>query len=184
MAQAWQDLTRSGRWPHSTLRQQALPIDTRCQADRALLTQAFASLLEHALIGAGSDPAIEIACHEILQGGQPALAGVDCRCGLPGRTGRAGQLFEPFFFRHSGGSGSAWRSLAAGVELQGGHLEARPAATGGTELVLTLPRRPAEEALKNCQRRGMLTHPGRYLAFGRLFHAPRPSGTIGVCEYW
>ena len=151
--QVWRDLTRGNRWPQADLRQQVAPADTHCQADPALLTQAFAALLGHALDAAGPAPAIEIACHEIMpgpdaapQGGQPALAVSIAHAGRQLTAAEQQQLFDPFFHRHAGGTGLEMAIARRLVELHGGSLEARCTAGNGGELVLTLPRRPAKKA--------------------------------------
>jgi nitrogen fixation/metabolism regulation signal transduction histidine kinase len=138
--QAWHELTLGDRWPEAILRHQTTEADTRCHADPALLAQTFATLFRHVLDAAGSEPTIEIACHEVTLDGQPALT-VSIVC--PGRqwtSAEQQQLFEPFFCHQPGGSGLELAIARCLVELHGGRLEARCGATGA-EFVLTLPRR-------------------------------------------
>ena len=90
-----------------------MPADTRCQADPDMLAQAFAKLLASALCGAGSPAIIEIASHETILGGQPALAVVIADHGRELTPAEQRQLFDPFFCRHPGSTGWAWRSPAA-----------------------------------------------------------------------
>ena len=142
----WQSLTQTGRWPQAELRQQAVPSDTRCQADPDMLAQTFATLLENALDCAGSHPIIEIAAHETMLGGQPALAVVIADHGREVTPAEQRRLFEPFFCRHPGSTGLGMAVARRLVELHGGSLHATSATGRGAEVVLTLPRRPAKKS--------------------------------------
>jgi signal transduction histidine kinase len=143
--QVWQNLMLEDRWPRAQMREQAAPTDTHCQADPALLAQAVATLFRHALDAAGSAPTIEIACHDTLLDGQPALAASIADPGRQLTPAEQRQLFDPFFCRQPGSSGLEMAIARRLVELHGGWLEARSAAGRGAELVLTIPRRPAKK---------------------------------------
>jgi signal transduction histidine kinase len=141
----WQELTRDQRWSQATLHDQAVSTNTHCQADPALITYVLIILLGHALSAAGSSPQIEIACHELSSGDQSSVA-MSIIC--PSRQltpDEQRQLFDPFFCRPAGGSGLRLAIARRFVELHGGSLEAKNASSGGTELVLTLPRRPPKK---------------------------------------
>jgi signal transduction histidine kinase len=167
----WRNLLLEDRWPRAQLSEQAVPADTRCQADPVLIIQALAALFRHALDAAGPAPRLEIACHEITfsdssgtaptvpsgtsataPGGtaappadQPALALSITDTARQLTLAEQQQLFEPFFCRRAGGAGLDMAIARRLVELHGGTLVARCTAPGA-ELILTVPRRSAKKS--------------------------------------
>jgi len=120
------------------------PDDCRIKCDPNLLRSCIENVVRNAL--RYTEPGTSVAVHVALNGGTPPLAEIRIADQGPGVPLEAlPRLFEPFFRvsgardRSSGGTGLGLAISQKVAKLYGGSIEARNRATGGLEVIITLP---------------------------------------------
>jgi PAS domain S-box-containing protein len=115
--------------------------DPRCDADPFRLGQVFCNLFDNALAAGAREVTLALTDAEL--GGRPAVrvAVRDDGRGLTAEQRR--RLFEPFYTTRPDGTGLGMAVVQGIVEAHGGTVAAAERDGPGTEIAITLPRKPS-----------------------------------------
>jgi C4-dicarboxylate-specific signal transduction histidine kinase len=137
--QAWENLALARRGRDASLCEETSGTDLCCAMDQFRLGQVFRNILENALAACLDPVRIVVRCGDAEIDGRPALR-VAVEDNGPGLSLEQRQrIFEPFFTTKTKGTGLGMAIAQRVVEAHGGQIAVGP-ATGGAEILITLPR--------------------------------------------
>jgi signal transduction histidine kinase len=138
--QAWTNLAllREGR--DAALTEEAAGVNLECAVDPFRLEQVFRNIFENSLAACPDPVRITVRCRAVYLDGRAAVR-VSVQDSGPGLTGEQRQrIFDPFFTTKTKGTGLGMAIAKRIVETHGGRIAVGPAAGGGAEILITLPR--------------------------------------------
>jgi signal transduction histidine kinase len=141
--QTWADVTSVHAGRTVQLREEiAAGCDLIAQVDRHRIEQVLRNIFENALAVCPDPGEVVVQCANSHGGGRSAVR-IAIRDSGPGLTSEQQQgIFEPFFTTKTRGTGLGMAIARRFIEAHGGTIAAGNAATGGAEIILTLPRSP------------------------------------------
>ena len=143
--EAWELLSAQRKGREIVFSDQALGLNPGCWVDRFRLVQVFRNLLENSLAACHDPVRIEISSQEAVVHGRPGVR-VSVRDNGPGLTPeQKRRIFEPFFTTKTQGTGLGMAIAQRILEAHQGEISVGEGNDGGAEIVLLLPRQPAEE---------------------------------------
>lgn len=122
------------------LREEFLPVDLRCEADRFALGQVFRNILENAISAAPSPGQVTVRCAAAELDGRPALRVAVLDNGPGFNAEQRLRVFEPFYTTKTKGTGLGMAIAKRIVQSHGGQIEVGQGSGCGAEIVVTLPR--------------------------------------------
>jgi signal transduction histidine kinase len=138
--QAWANLAllREGR--DAALAEEAAGLDLECPVDPFRLEQVFRNIFENSLAACPDPVRLTVRCTAADLDGHEAVQ-VSVQDNGPGLTPEHRQrIFDPFFTTKTKGTGLGMAIAKRVVETHGGRIAVGPAAGGGAEILITLPR--------------------------------------------
>lgn len=112
-----------------------------CEVDVHRFEQVMRNILENAIHACGTEGRISVRCRESLYAAQPA-AMITIEDNGTGMTPEvAAQIFEPFFTTKQKGTGLGMAIVHRILTAHHGAITAQPLKSGGTQIVLHIPRR-------------------------------------------
>lgn len=114
-----------------------------CEVDVHRIEQVMRNILENAIYACGSHGRIMVRCRESQCGAEPAamITIDDNGAGMTPEVAK--QVFEPFFTTKQKGTGLGMAIVHRIVTAHRGSIAARPLESGGSRIVLLIPRRAA-----------------------------------------
>lgn len=140
----WRDLEAS-RFGSSMELVEANPdLDLVCHVDEYRIAQVFRNIMENAIAACSETGRLTITAREIMErrGGDVEIRFRDNGSGLTAQA--ISQIFEPFYTTKQKGTGLGMAITRRIVEAHGGTTGAVEVPAGGAEIVVVLPRAPAE----------------------------------------
>ncbi len=136
----WDDLAMSREEKRLHLVEDIVAVDLHCEIDSFALGQVWRNIFENAIQVSPPDGTITVRCSAVTHEGGPGLriAIGDRGPGLSADQRR--RIFEPFFTTKAKGTGLGMAIAQRIVHAHGGTIETGTSASGGAELIVTLPR--------------------------------------------
>ncbi len=123
------------------LREETNGLDLHCPMDEFRVEQVFRNLMENSLAACSDPTTIDLACHEALHNGAPAVC-VSYRDNGPGLTDeQVKRLFEAFYTTKSRGTGLGMAIAQRILEAHEGAISVGGRDHGGAEFLITFPRK-------------------------------------------
>jgi signal transduction histidine kinase len=138
--QTWEHLSVARKGRDTQLVEETGNLDLTCSLDPFRLDQVFRNIFENALAACADPVRIIIRCQETTLDGRPAVT-VSIQDNGPGLNAeQSRRIFDPFYTTKTKGTGLGMAIAKRIVEAHGGCLAVGPAAGGGAELLITIPR--------------------------------------------
>jgi PAS domain S-box-containing protein len=141
---AWAHLGRQRQDRQTELREKANGLDLHCPIDEFRIEQVFRNLMENSLAACSDPTTIDIACHDALHNGAPAVC-VSYRDNGPGLTDeQVKRIFEAFFTTKPKGTGLGMAIAERILEAHEGAIAVGSRDHGGAEFLITFPRKESQ----------------------------------------
>jgi PAS domain S-box-containing protein len=153
LREAWSHLSTLSAARDARLREDGQVEDLSCHVDRLAIGQVFRNILENSLAACADPVVVEVAWAEtVLRGGRALRIGL--RDNGPGLTAeQRARIFEPFYTTKTHGTGLGMPIAKRLVEAHRGEIALGDPVGPGVEVVITLPRRTANEPILEDRRR-------------------------------
>ncbi|MDG3005619.1 two-component system sensor histidine kinase NtrB [Paludisphaera mucosa] len=143
---AWTNLGRARAGRDALLVEAAEAEALDCAVDAFRLEQVFANLFDNALAAAPGSARVEVAVSVVEPEGRGEVR-IVVRDDGPGLTPeQRARFFDAFFTTKTRGTGLGTAIVKRIVEAHGGRVEVGASASGGAEVILTIPRGPGPDA--------------------------------------
>jgi signal transduction histidine kinase len=138
--QAWTNLALQRQGRDAALAEETGGLDLTCPVDPFRLEQVFRNVFENALAACPDPVRLTVRCTAATLDGRDAVQ-VSAQDNGPGLTDeQRRRIFDPFFTTKTKGTGLGMAIAKRIIETHGGRIGVGPAAGGGAEILITLPR--------------------------------------------
>ena len=138
--QAWTNLALQRQGRDAALAEETGCRDLTCPVDPFRLEQVFRNVFENSLAACPDPVRITVRCTPTALDGRDAVQ-MAVQDNGPGLTDeQKKRIFDPFFTTKTKGTGLGMAIAKRIVETHGGRIAVGPAAGGGAEILITLPR--------------------------------------------
>jgi signal transduction histidine kinase len=138
--QAWTNLALLRQGRDATLHEETAGVDLLCPIDPFRLEQVFRNVFENSLAACPDPVRIAVRCAAADLDGHAAVCVSVQDNGLGLTAEQQQRIFDPFFTTKTKGTGLGMAIAKRIVETHGGRIAVGPAAGGGAEVLITLPR--------------------------------------------